>query len=102
MLVPTFLVLSFLAGAQPAKVPTENSRLAVIQKMPHWLLIDQNGKEIRSCDLDAPVVLVSFIFTTCSGSCQATTHRMEKVQEALKARGLLKKNRVRLLSITLD
>jgi protein SCO1/2 len=78
------------------------SRLAVIQKAPEWRLTNQDGKEVRSRDLAGKVVLVSFVFTTCNGSCPATTHRMEKVQTALKAAGLLKQGRVRLLSITLD
>ena len=45
---------------------------------------------------------MSFVFTTCNGSCPATTHRMEKVQAELQKRGLLKNGRVWLLSITLD
>jgi protein SCO1/2 len=53
-------------------------------------------------DLKGKVVLVSFIFTTCSGSCPATTHRMSLVERELRSRGLLPKSPVRLLSITLD
>ena len=50
---------------------------------------------------------LAFVFTTCSGSCPATTHRMSQVAQALAAKGLLKDDgapaqRVRLLSITLD
>src|SRR5262249_39562099 len=56
----------------------------------------------RLADLRGKVLLVSFVFTTCSGSCPATTHRMGQVQQALKGRGLLEGGRVRLLSITLD
>src|SRR5439155_19260633 len=48
------------------------------------------------------VLLVSFIFTTCNGTCPATTHRLSLVQQELKARGLCKDDRLRLLSITLD
>jgi len=48
------------------------------------------------------VVLVSFVSTTCGGSCPATTHRMSQVARALADQGLLKGGRVRLLSITLD
>jgi protein SCO1/2 len=62
----------------------------------------QDGKELRRADLKGKVLLVSFVFTTCSGSCPATTARMVQVQERLKERGLLKDDRVRLLSITLD
>jgi protein SCO1/2 len=56
---------------------------------------------VRLADLKGNVAIVSFIFTTCSGSCPATTHRMAKIHDELKSRGLLKKG-VRLLSITLD
>jgi protein SCO1 len=87
------------APAQP-KGDAGRSRLAVIQKAPHWDLIDQNGRQFGTRDFEHQVALVSFIFTTCNGSCPATTHRMEKVQAALQTRGLLKN--VQLISITLD
>lgn len=80
----------------------EPSRLAVIQPAPEFTLITQAGVPLRSADLTGKVLLVSFIFTTCNGSCPATTHRMAQVQQELKARGLLKKDQVRLLSISLD
>ncbi len=92
------LALSLLAGADPAA----GSRLAVIQAAPDFALTDQDGKAVRRADLAGKVLLVSFVFTTCNGSCPATTARLEKVQAALKAKGLLKAGRVRLVSITLD
>jgi protein SCO1/2 len=101
MLACGYLWLSLITSAAPSDVAGD-SRLAVIQKAPRWLLINQNGKEIDSSNLGGRVCLVSFIFTTCNGSCPATTHRMEKVQTALRAAGLLKKGQVHLLSITLD
>jgi len=78
------------------------SRLAVIRKAPEFALTDQNDKPLRSADLKGKVLLVGFVFTTCSGSCPATTHRMGLVQRELQARGLLKGDAVRLVSITLD
>ncbi len=78
------------------------ARLAVIQPAPDFTLTTQDGSELRSSDLRGKVLLVSFVFTTCSGSCPATTHRMGKVQQAIKDRGLHKDGRVRLLSVTLD
>ena len=80
----------------------KNSHLAVIRKAPDFELIDQTGAPFRLSELKGKVVLVSFIFTTCSGSCPATTHRMGQVQQELKNRGHLKTDRVRLLSISLD
>jgi len=81
--------------------PGETSRLAAIQKAPDFELIDANEKSVRFEQFRGQVVLVGFVFTTCNGSCPATTHRMAKVQDALAERGLLK-DKVRLVSITLD
>jgi len=80
----------------------EASRLAVIQKAPDFALTSQDGKNVHLADFKGKVLLVSFIFTTCNGSCPATTHRIEKVQTVLKNKGLLKSGKVHLLSITLD
>jgi protein SCO1/2 len=80
----------------------EEGRLAVIQSAPDFALTTQDGDALRMTDLKGKVLLVSFVFTTCSGSCPATTHRMGRVQEALRKRGLLEGGRVRLLSVTLD
>jgi protein SCO1/2 len=93
--------LSFLlvtCGADPAPA----SRLAVIQSAPEFTLTTQTGDTFRSADLKGKVLLVGFIFTTCNGTCPATTHRMAQVQEQLQARGLLKDDRVHFVSITLD
>ncbi len=79
-----------------------SSRLAAIQKAADFTLTTQDEKPLHFADLKGKVVLVSFIFTTCNGTCPATTHRMVQVQDALKAAGLWKGGRVRLLSITLD
>ncbi len=80
----------------------EGSRLAVIANAPDFALTTQKGESLRLVDLKGRVLLVSFVFTTCSGSCPATTHRMSQVQQELKTRGLLKRGQVHLLSISLD
>ena len=94
----TAVLLGFLAGAD--SVP--GSRLAVIRPAPDFTLTTQDEKPLRLSDLKGKVLLVSFIFTTCNGTCPATTHRMGQVQQLLQSRGLLKDDKVRLLSITLD
>jgi protein SCO1/2 len=78
------------------------SRLAVIQLAPDFTLTTQSGEKLSSSDLKGKVLLVSFIFTTCNGTCPATTHRMSQIQDELKSRGFFKNDRVRLLSISLD
>jgi protein SCO1/2 len=84
-----------------ALLVSPESRLADIRAAPSFALTTQDGKTLASADLKGKVLLVSFVFTTCNGSCPATTHRMGQVQEALKKKGL-GKGRVHLLSITLD
>ena len=78
------------------------SRLAVIRTTADFTLTTQAEEPLRWEDLRGKVVLVSFVFTTCGGSCPATTHRMSQVARALADQGLLRDDRVRLLSITLD
>jgi protein SCO1/2 len=79
-------------------VMLNNSRLAVIGQAPAFTLTTQDGRTLDQSSLKGKVFLVSFIFTTCNGTCPATTHRMSQVQQELKARGL----HAQLLSITLD
>lgn len=86
----------FLASASPT------DRFAVIQPAPDFTLTTQDEKSLRFSDLKGKVLLVGFIFTTCSGTCPATTHRMALIQDELKRRGDLKDGKVQLLSITLD
>jgi protein SCO1/2 len=95
-LLPT---LSVVASERENSNP---SRLAVIQPAPDFTLTSQDGAKLSSSDLKGKVLLVGFIFTTCNGTCPATTHRMSQIQEELKTRGLLKDDRVRLVSISLD
>jgi protein SCO1/2 len=91
-----FLLLRLVDPASPA------TRLAVIRPAPEFELTTQDGNRLRSADLHGKVLLISFIFTTCNGTCPATTHRMSQTQAELKKAGLLKDDRVRLLSISLD
>jgi protein SCO1/2 len=79
-----------------------SSRLAVIQSAPDFTLTAQDEKSLHFADPKGKVLLVSFVFTTCNGTCPATTHRMGQVQEALHQKGLDKGGKVQLLSITLD
>lgn len=80
----------------------EGRELAVVDRAADFKLINQDEKSCSLSDYRGKVVLVSFIFTTCSGSCPATTHRMGQIQGDLKRQGLLDGGRVHLLSITLD
>jgi protein SCO1/2 len=78
-----------------------DDRLAVIRQAPDFKLTDQDGRPFRLADLRGRVVLVGFVFTTCNGTCPATTHRMSQIAEKLAAERRLTDG-VRLVSITLD
>jgi protein SCO1/2 len=94
MVTPFWILVFWALGAPPS------SRLAVIQPAPDFTLTTQEGAELRSSTLRGQILLVTFIFTTCNGTCPATTYRMAQVQQELKRHDLSKS--VRLLSITLD
>src|SRR6516164_2575212 len=87
------LLLSLILAGPPTEAA---SRLAVIRKAPDFTLTDQDGKTVKQSDFKGKVLLVSFMFTTCNGTCPATTHRMSKVAQALEG------EKVHLVSITLD
>lgn len=99
MLPATLWMMGLLAAAAG---PGDASRLAVIRTPPDFTLTTQDGTTLRWADLRGKVVLVSFVFTTCNGTCPATTHRLGRVADKLQDAGLFKKDRVRLVSITLD
>src|ERR1700722_7465244 len=94
----TFLSCLML-GFPPAQAPSP--RLAVIRAAPAFTLTNQDGKKVKLSDFKGKVVLVSFIFTTCNGSCPATTHRLAKVQEWL-SKDVNFRPEVEFVSITLD
>ena len=106
LLVPTLCVGMLLptlrVGGLDRPTSKNPSRLAVIQNAPAFTLTTQTGDKLSRADLKEKVLLVSFIFTTCNGTCPATTHRMSQIQEEIKTRDLFNNGGVRLLSITLD
>jgi protein SCO1/2 len=101
MAASVLLSLVLLAGVDLAPEAAA-SRLAVIRQAPEFSLITQDNRPLHLADLKGKVLLVGFIFTTCNGTCPATTHRMAQVQQELKQRGLTRGDQVRLLSISLD
>jgi protein SCO1/2 len=93
----TLILSSTLACA----IAAPDGRLPAIQPAGDFALVDQDGKPLAMKDLKGQVLLVGFVFTTCTGSCPATTQRMVLVQEGLQKKDLFKKG-VRLISISLD
>jgi protein SCO1/2 len=94
MMIAALLALILSAGDRP--------RFAVIQPAPDFTLTTHDDRQLELSGLKGKVLLVGFVFTTCNGTCPATTHRMALIQDELRRRGRLQDDQVRLLSITLD
>jgi protein SCO1 len=77
------------------------SSLADIAPAPPTVLVDSAGKRFDLASLKGRVVLVSFVYTTCNGTCPATTSSLVAVQKALQQANLWG-SRVEFVSITLD
>ena len=75
--------------------------LADIGPAPEVELTDAQGRPFRLADLRGRAVVVSFVYTTCNGTCPLTTAGLDRVRSALKARHLWG-DRVAFVSITLD
>ena len=93
--VAAWLPLFCLPRASAAALP-------VIRTAPPFTLTTQDDKPLGLADLRGKVVLVNFVFTTCNGTCPATTSRLGGVAAELRRQGLFEKDQVRLVSITLD
>ena len=52
---------------------------------PNTLLTDQDGRQVRFFDdlIKGKVVVINFIFTSCSDSCPLETARLRQVQKLL-------------------
>jgi len=82
------------AGARP-------SRLADIGPAPRTILVNSTGKPFDLASLRGKAVLVSFVYTTCNGTCPATTASLGAIQKIL-AEAKLWGTSVEFVSITLD
>jgi protein SCO1/2 len=96
-----FLFLSLLLSAAPPAFSAAKSSLADIGPAPPVALIDSVGRPFELARLRGKVVLVSFIYTTCAGTCPATTFGLSRVERALEEAKLWGR-KVEFVSITLD
>lgn len=85
------------AGAAPSNRPF----LGVIGPAPDFALLDAGGRRVRLADDRDRVVLIAFVYTSCTTACPTLSLRMSWVLRALLARGI-DGRRVRFYSITVD
>jgi protein SCO1/2 len=93
------MMVLFGSGSNP--LDSTPGWLADIGPAPPVELIDSAGRPFSIESLRGKAVVVSFIYTTCSGSCPGTTNNLYRVQQTLKEAGLWGKQ-VQFVSITLD
>src|SRR5258708_6275315 len=89
--VPSGLLSSILPG-QPSSLPR-------IGAAPALTLTRQDGAPLSLSDLRGKVVLLTFIYTSCTDTCPLLTGKMAGLQEKL---GPDFGSRVQFLSITVD
>jgi len=76
-------------------------RLADIKPAPRTVLVDTTGKPFELASLKGKVVVVSFVYTTCTGTCPLTTGALSRIQKELENAKLWKSS-VEFVSISLD
>lgn len=93
--------LMFSFNQNPPAVDPDAQSLIIAPDHPRHLtafsLTDQSGREITRTDLNGKIVVVSFVFTSCSLVCPYVNAQMEKIQQLTAHQP-----DVRLLSFTLD
>jgi protein SCO1 len=91
---------SAVAGLMIAVAPA-TIRTRAAENFPNVVLQTQDGTRVRFYDdlIKGKVVLVNFMFTSCTSQCPLTTANLVKVEEALGAR--LGRDIV-MISVTVD
>ena len=84
---------SLAIGAHP--------RLNAIAPAPEFALRDSAGTLVRLSDLRGQVVVIAFIYASCTTACPILGQQMARLQQRVKDDKLLR-GRVMLLSVTVD
>lgn len=95
LLVAGALVGGILAGGRPDVRLTPPFRKDL--QVGPFELVDQGGGRVTEAELRGRILVVSFVFTSCSVSCLQVSHNMARIQESLEGA-----NDVRMVSITVD
>ena len=90
-------------GAAPGAVSSA-AALGHIRPAVDFALPDTSGRAVRLSELRGQVVLVSFVYTTCTTACPLLTARMAALQARLERAPASRSGRppVRFVTITVD
>src|SRR3954464_1051986 len=64
----------------PATAPTASQGLQILADVPHFELVDQNGKAVTLETLAGKPWIADFVFTHCAGPCPMVTAKMGQLQ----------------------
>jgi protein SCO1 len=93
------MLLMVSAAASWARSGDNNDRLPVISTAPPFVLDAATGGRVSLADLRGKVLMITFIFTTCTATCPMLTAKMVHIQRQLGAEF---GTRVNFASITVD
>ena len=80
------ILLSFLVGCQPKKLPiffplkVEANGDTTYQTISHFEMKNQLGETVTEKNLEGKIYVVDFFFTTCPGICKKMTEEMREIQ----------------------
>jgi protein SCO1 len=80
---------------------TAHPKLSIIRQAPAFVLHDTKRRPVRLEDSRRRVVLLSFIYTTCTTACPLLTERIGRLRDRLQSVGDWGR-RVNFFSITVD
>jgi protein SCO1 len=80
---------------------TAHPKLSIIRQAPAFVLHDTKRRPVRLEDSRRRVVLLSFIYTTCTTACPLLTERMARLRDRLQSAGDWSR-RVNFLTVTVD
>lgn len=81
-----------LPDSRPSFIPPDHAR-----RLVDFSLTDSNGRTITRADLNGKILVVDFLFTSCSFTCPIVNSQMARLQQLLT-----NQPDVKLISITVD
>jgi len=99
----TVLVVSVIAGVLFCLADNTRAGIPAITAatvLDGVELRDQDGRAVNARDLRGHILLLNFVYTSCSSTCPVQTHQLVVLQQALAAKKLSK--RVVFLSVSVD
>ena len=88
LLLPALLVSPFVLDAQIHDTPKSGTKnlSAVNGRMSDFVLVNQDNQRFDSATLRGKVVVLNFIFTTCTDVCPIFTANLAQLQRTLNSR----------------